>query len=574
MPLRRLPDRGDDETERLLAEIEKRISGEYAKAEREIQQKLNDYLAKFQKKDELKRRALAAGEITQAEYDKWRLGQIMIGQRWDEMRTTLAEDLANVDQIARSIAFGHLPEVYAINHNYGTFQVETGALVDTSYTLYDRHTVERLCLDDDGRFIPSHGRRISEEINLGKALPWNKKNVQSVMMQGIMQGESIPNLATRLAKSVGEQNRGVAIRNARTLVTGVQNAGRMDSYDRAKDMGIKVKKQWLATLDMRTRHWHVELDGVSVDVDEPFENEYGTIMFPGDPEADPSNIYNCRCTMIAAIEGFERDLSDLGLRHDDHLEGMTYDEWKEEHETYSEPITRQDQIAATMRRIYGSEYAHYATLPQIDAMGDVSVMHIPGRDVDVKLYQVEDGPIFTQTHTANAQRMTEIVKSKFEEFGSPKKTVILKYNTLSGFSAYDRVGDVFYISEELADHSWFEKNVDTSFFAAQSLDDVFAHELGGHRNHWSAVREYYQQNSGRLSSIEDAKFEKETDLREYVSRQMSMDRLYLSRVVSRNASDGFMFGNSLNETVADGIVVADDISDKELLRLIRQVITV
>lgn len=376
MPLRRLPDRGDDETERLLAEIEKRISGEYAKAEREIQQKLNDYLAKFQKKDELKRRALAAGEITQAEYDKWRLGQIMIGQRWDEMRTTLAEDLANVDQIARSIAFGHLPEVYAINHNYGTFQVETGALVDTSYTLYDRHTVERLCLDDEGRFIPSPGRRISEEINLGKALPWNKKNVQSVMMQGIMQGESIPNLATRLAKSVGEQNRGVAIRNARTLVTGVQNAGRMDSYERAKDMGIKVKKQWLATLDMRTRHWHVELDGVSVDVDEPFENEYGTIMFPGDPEADPSNIYNCRCTMIAAIEGFERDLSDLGLRHDDHLEGMTYDEWKEEHETYSEPITRQDQIAATMRRIYGAEYAHYATLSPVDTIS--SPIESPG----------------------------------------------------------------------------------------------------------------------------------------------------------------------------------------------------
>lgn len=372
MPLRRLPDRGDDETEKLLSEIEKRISGEYAKAEREIQQKLNDYLAKFQKKDELKRRALAAGEITQAEYDKWRLGQIMIGQRWDEMRTTLAEDLANVDQIARSIAFGHLPEVYAINHNYGTFQVETGALVDTSYTLYDRHTVERLCLDDEGRFIPAPGRRISEQINLGRALPWNKKNVQSVMMQGIMQGESIPNLATRLAKSVGEQNRGVAIRNARTLVTGVQNAGRMDSYERAKDMGIKVKKQWLATLDMRTRHWHVELDGVSVDVDEPFENEYGTIMFPGDPEADPSNIYNCRCTMIAAIEGFERDLSDLGLRHDDHLEGMTYDEWKEEHETYSEPITRQDQIAATMRRIYGAEYAHYATLPEVENNGNIA----------------------------------------------------------------------------------------------------------------------------------------------------------------------------------------------------------
>ncbi len=50
-------------------------------------------------------------------------------------------------------------------------------------------------------------------------------------------------MATRLANSVGEQNRKAAIRNVRTMATGVQNAGRVDSYDRAKKMGIKAKKQ-------------------------------------------------------------------------------------------------------------------------------------------------------------------------------------------------------------------------------------------------------------------------------------------------------------------------------------------
>ena len=358
----RLKDDGHEETEAVLREIEKRITEEYRKAEKEIQAKLEDYMRRFEIKDELKRRALAAGEITQAEYIKWRTGQIMIGQRWAEMRDTIAEDLTNADQIARSIAFGHVPDVYAINHNYGTYQVEKAGLVDTSYTLYDRQTVERLMMDDEGNFIPKPGKKITKAINTGKAIPWNTKNVQSVMMQGIVQGESIPHLATRLSETVGETNRKVAIRNARTLVTGVQNAGRVDSYKRANEMGIKVKKQWLATLDSRTRHWHRDLDGVMVENDEPFENEYGEIMYPGDPEADPANIYNCRCTLIAALEGFERDLSDLAERNVNHLEHETYEEWKNDHKSRSDSILKQDQIEEAMKRAYGAEYARYKKL--------------------------------------------------------------------------------------------------------------------------------------------------------------------------------------------------------------------
>ena len=40
-----------------------------------------------------------------------------------------------------------------------------------------------------------------------------------------------------------------AIRTARTATTAAQNAGRMDSYHAAEGMGIKLKKEWLATLD-------------------------------------------------------------------------------------------------------------------------------------------------------------------------------------------------------------------------------------------------------------------------------------------------------------------------------------
>lgn len=366
-----MKDVGHEETEKILEEIEKRISAEYAQAEKEIAEKLDDYLKKFRVKDELKLKAVENGMITKEEYEQWRVGQVMMGKRWAELRDSLAEDFTNADKIARSIAYNHMPEVYAINHDYGTFQVEKASQMDTSYTLYDRQAFEQLVKNED-TFIPAPGRKVSRDIKEGKALAWNKKQVQSVMMQGLLQGESIPKLATQLAKTVGESDRKAAIRNARTMTTGVQNAGRMASYDRANKMGIKTQKQWLATLDARTRHWHASLDGEVMDNDEPFVNEFGEIMYPGDPEAAPMNIFNCRCTLIASIKGFERDVSDLDLRHDEHLEDMTYDEWREGHyDQKSDPITKQDDIAETMQNVYGAEYKKYKNLT--DAENDVNI---------------------------------------------------------------------------------------------------------------------------------------------------------------------------------------------------------
>ena len=99
----------------------------------------------------------------------------------------------------------------------------------------------------------------------------------------------------------------LAVRNARTMVTSAENKARQDGFERAADNGIIFKREWIAANQPgRTRDAHLELNGTLADPDEPFHNSLGDIMYPGDPAADPANVYNCRCTLGSKIIGFKK----------------------------------------------------------------------------------------------------------------------------------------------------------------------------------------------------------------------------------------------------------------------------
>lgn len=340
------PDPGHIETDKLLADMEKKIRREYAQAVADTTEKLNDYLRRFEIKDEKWRIMVANGEKTAEEYKEWRTGQIMMGKHWTDMRDALAEDYHNANVISRSIINGYMPEVYAINHNFATYDIERLARVDTSYTLSGRETVARI-LRDEPDLLPPPGRNMKFRITAGIDKEWQKGQIQSVTLQSILQGESIPNMAKRIAKTMGETNHASTIRYARTAVTGAQNAGRQDAYKRAQDMGINIQRTWVATLDGRTRHEHRQLDRQTKPVDEPFEVDGYEIMFPGDPSAEGFLIWNCRCTTIAEVKGLSHNWN---TRSEAALDNMTYDEWKAEHKSTSDSIYKQEEIAEAMRR--------------------------------------------------------------------------------------------------------------------------------------------------------------------------------------------------------------------------------
>lgn len=317
-----MADYAHEQTDIMLAQVESELRREYRRAAKETQKKLNDYLKAFRQKDKERQAQVARGELTQQEYINWRQGQIIVGRRWEEMRDVLAEDMHNVNDIARSVVYGHLPEVYALNHNYGTFEIEQKAMIDTSYVLYDRQTVERLIREHPDLLPPPEpNSNVARAIAAGKDIAWNKKKVQSELLQGILQGEAITHLARRM-QNVTNSNYSNSVRYARTMYTGAQNAGRVDAYKRAEKMGIEGEMQWVATLDGRTRHSHRQLDGERIKIGGKFSNG---CRYPGDPQGKPSEVYNCRCTLIEQMVGLEHDLSGRSLVK---LDGKTYEEWK------------------------------------------------------------------------------------------------------------------------------------------------------------------------------------------------------------------------------------------------------
>lgn len=286
-------------TDKKLEEMEKRLSAIYSDAQKDIQKKADEYFDKFKKADEKKRELVKQGKLTEEEYQRWRKNKIMYGKRFTAMKEDIAKQLLNVNQIATAYINGQIPDIYALNYNALANSVnDMGGYV---FNLIDPDTVRNFATTDTS-LLPFR------ELDPAKDIPWNMKNINSQVLQGVLQGDSMEDIAKRIA-TVQKMNKTQAIRAARTIVTGAENKGRLDSYKRAEADGVILQKEWLSSDQPgRTRKWHLPeaFDSLVVDINKPFHNSVGDIMFPGDPSADGANVYNCRCSMSAVVKGFKR----------------------------------------------------------------------------------------------------------------------------------------------------------------------------------------------------------------------------------------------------------------------------
>lgn len=357
----------DDELEAL----ERRITEHYQRVYNELSEKARKYFAVFEKRDAEQLRLLNDGEITEFEYQQWRLAQIGRGKWFEAMRDDAAERLLKANEVAVSYINNETPKIFAVNRNHMAYGLEK-EYGNIGFTLYNEEMVKRLIADEQD-FLPA------PSINVPKDLWWNKKLITSEITSGILQGESISKLADRF-QTVTDADRVSAIRNARTFITAAENAGRQDAYNKAEEMGIKgLRKQWLATLDNRTRHSHQKLDGQTVGINEKFKSELGSeMMHPGDFEGGkPGDIYNCRCTMITVeksgivAEPLERRARNPETGEWEVISDMNYEEWEKWKKAQEQKAMAEKQVKApqtTKSAIktandLGVKYAQFEKMP-------------------------------------------------------------------------------------------------------------------------------------------------------------------------------------------------------------------
>jgi uncharacterized protein with gpF-like domain len=229
-------------------------------------------MREFNRLDKLKLQQVNDGLLTDGAYQSWRKEQLLLNKQAKDMIDEMAKGMTRTNQTATAVINKQTAAVFADASNFQMYQIEKGVRAVTSFSLIDVNTVARLAL------VPQAKTRVAKD------LMWNNKKIRSAIMQGVLQGESIEKISARL-KTVVRMNQSMAVKTARTFVTAASNDGNLYSMQYAKDVGVKVKKMWVATLDDRTRSSHALLDGETVELDEKFSND---LMFAAVQDGETS----------------------------------------------------------------------------------------------------------------------------------------------------------------------------------------------------------------------------------------------------------------------------------------------
>lgn len=311
--------------ERQAQELQGKLQLTYANAIDDMTSRIEASLKEFAAEDARWRADVAAGKKDAKAYRAWRKDQALHNDRLKALKRALTQDLTAADKMAMAYVNQVPAGVYAEGMNFATYEIEHGAKVNTSFTLYDKNTVMELVANEPNLLPQAAFDKVKDKA-------WNSRHVTSAVTQAVLQGQTVPQLAASIA-GIAAMDQRAAMRAARTAMTSAHSLGKLKGYERAADMGIDVKKQWLAALDSRTRGSHRRLDGEVVELDAEFSNG---LKYPGDPDGPASEVYNCRCTLVPVIGDVEYD----EVERANKLGGMSYNEWKNEHDTSGTPKTK------------------------------------------------------------------------------------------------------------------------------------------------------------------------------------------------------------------------------------------
>lgn len=125
------------------------------------------------------------------------------------------------------------------------------------------------------------------------------EEIKGEIEAGLVAGDTQAQLSARVKAAFNGIDSTRAQRIALTETSAAYGAGRAEGM---KQAGVEWK-QWLTSGNANVRPFHLEADGQTVPLDEPFVVEGEQLMHPGDSAGgSPGNVINCHCVSIA-VEG-------------------------------------------------------------------------------------------------------------------------------------------------------------------------------------------------------------------------------------------------------------------------------
>lgn len=318
-------------TDEKLEEMEKRLSAIYSRAEKTVQKKMADYAKTI---DEKSAELLQAYKDAETEDEKRKAKKAYIrfyrklvkSKEFVSLSANVANDLYKANVEASTYINSQTPSIYALNYNYINAEMAKDIdgftpqeITDTEAEKYSGYT--------------------QQTVDKKKDTQWNKDNLRKSVIAGSLLLLGAYSIMKRSAHSAVEKNHNSASMHSEGMGTDAENKARLDGMYRASDIGVKVQKQWRATLDNRTRDSHRLLDSETIDLDSTFDNG---LKYPREPGGALSEICNCRCRLRyvtpytkyetrSARQGevrgsYKKDSSFRGTKSIE-IENMSYAEW-------------------------------------------------------------------------------------------------------------------------------------------------------------------------------------------------------------------------------------------------------
>lgn len=211
----------------------------------------------------------------------------------------------------------YLVDIFNLNYIYQNFEFENNIDIKLNYSLIP---VEQVIATIQ---LPISGLTLDETLNK------NRDNfilaLKSALVQGIIQGKALSDIVKDI-KGKFDIDTNKAITIVRTETTRARNAGTEAVYTKAIEKGVSFKKEWVATLDNRTRHQHQELDGQTADKSGYFHYQGHKALYPAGFGKAALDV-NCRCTTRAVFDNIG------GLKRKDNetkriIDYKLYKDWK------------------------------------------------------------------------------------------------------------------------------------------------------------------------------------------------------------------------------------------------------